>query len=595
MVQRAPKDAISESDGGPAPPFKHLKDIFSEGLHKNPKAPAVISTYQHPTHLIKLTTSLTKSANEKHACLEWSYEDLDGASSKVASGLMQHGLLLHSSLVTFVWDSLDWALLFWVAAKLSLTFVSLDVRLLKRPEETHYVLDLVHRNCSLGLIAVADAGIAEALDALDLDSVKSAKKLTTHSLSNNDRDGWTDLVALSQNTTDNTNAPLPPPNPDPNHPAALIFTSGTTGRPKACPHNALNLSTASHAYVLARRLHTSTRFLVQSANFRVICMNTSTAVWRAGGCIVFASPESSVPATLRTVNPFRCTHTLCMPSRVHELVRHPDFAAFRPKTLQVLSMAGDVMDDRFLAFAREALGAGVVLNVYGMTEAPNCIGRLPGEEFKSRNGIPGAGKALPGTKVRICKPGTRLLAPVLEVGELRLGGLESPVIHGYFEGLGSEAFYEDDDGEKWFVTGDQALMDEEGVVYILGRFKNVIKRGGLGLSPAVIEGSIRKVEGIVEVQVVGVRDEVYGALPVAVVKCSREGVSHFLVKEKVESELGREHVPVHIFDLRELRLDDFPVSPAGKVQKGLLIELVKKSVDALKKGEADSIGCSTST
>ncbi|KAK0708674.1 hypothetical protein B0H67DRAFT_648706 [Lasiosphaeris hirsuta] len=109
----------------------------------------------------------------------------------------------------------------------------------------------------------------------------------------------------------------------------------------------------------------------------------------------------------------------------------------------------------------------------------------------------GVGKVLPGANIRICVPGTRDVVSRGEVGELHIGG--PPVIGGYLGGVEPESLYTDHAG-NWLVTGDQARMDGEGAVYILGRHKDLLAIGG-----AVA-------------QVVGVPDPLAGQVPVAVVK-----------------------------------------------------------------------------
>ena len=272
---------------------------------------------------------------------------------------------------------------------------------------------------------------------------------------------------------------------------------------------------------------------------------------------------------------------LCVPSKVYEIANHPEFDQYRPSCLKVLSLAGDVITEKLVDFAKDALRPELTLNSWGMTEGTGTLGWLPGERIKSLNGIPGVGKALRGTKVRICKPDTHQAVPFLEVGELHLGGSLWPiVIQHYIEDRDADSFYEDEGG-RWFITGDRAVMDREGVVYVLGRFKDVIKRGGLGLSPSVIEGCINKQQGIVESQVVALPDKVSGSLPVAILAMyvdSTQELDPSSLQAAIARELGKEHVPVHIFTLQELDLPQFPTSAAGKVMKMQLSELVQRKL-----------------
>ena len=95
---------------------------------------------------------------------------------------------------------------------------------------------------------------------------------------------------------------------------------------------------------------------------------------------------------------------------------------------------------------------------------------------------------LAGAKLRICEPESRKVLRRGEVGELHLGG--SGAIGGYMYG-DNKVFYDDENGH-WIATGDQAKMDEDGTIYIMGRYKDIIIRGGENLSPALIENCLEK-------------------------------------------------------------------------------------------------------
>ena len=81
-----------------------------------------------------------------------------------------------------------------------------------------------------------------------------------------------------------------------------------------------------------------------------------------------------------------------------------------------------------------------------------------------------------------------------EDGELHVAG--SLMIRSYLGGVSPESFYKDDSGVQWFKTGDQARMNADGAIFILGRFKDVIIRGGENIAPAAIEVSLQKFEGV---------------------------------------------------------------------------------------------------
>ena len=143
-----------------------------------------------------------------------------------------------------------------------------------------------------------------------------------------------------------------------------------------------------------------------------------------------------------------------------------------------------------LAAAADPNGVGVkvVSAGFGMSEVLPVFGTDSEQPLKIQDGIVGFDKILTGAKVRICEPESRKILRRGEVGELHLGG--NGVIGGYMYG-DNKVFY-DDESEHWIVTGDQAKMDVDGTLYIMGRYKDIIIRGGENLSPALIESCLEK-------------------------------------------------------------------------------------------------------
>lgn len=105
------------------------------------------------------------------------------------------------------------------------------------------------------------------------------------------------------------------------------------------------------------------------------------------------------------------------------------------------------------------------------------------------------GIVVDGVKIRICAPGGTELLPRGEAGELQQAGPQ--LIDGYFGAKNEDDFFLDPrTGERWFRTGDQAVMDKDGNVSITGRYKDMIIRGGENISPAAIEKVIYKTKGL---------------------------------------------------------------------------------------------------
>ena len=140
------------------------------------------------------------------------------------------------------------------------------------------------------------------------------------------------------------------------------------------------------------------------------------------------------------------------------------------------------------AIDKARLGADKATVGFGMSEGLPMLGATIDGTWRSEDSCLGLDKIMPGVRVKICAPQSRKPLRRGEIGEFHVCG--DLLIQGYLVG-DNGAFYDDLQGH-WLATGDQAKMDDEGTVYILGRYKDIIIRGGENLSPALIETSLNK-------------------------------------------------------------------------------------------------------
>ena len=172
------------------------------------------------------------------------------------------------------------------------------------------------------------------------------------------------------------------------------------------------------------------------------------------------------------------------------LTMHPSFTPAKTRSLRQVTFSGTVLSPDILVAAADAekLGAKHLVVGYGMSEAIPGLGTNPSHHQKIQSGCLGFDTVLRGAKIRICEPGSHNILKRGEVGELHIGG--GGVIGGYIYG-DNNVFY-DDLGGHWMITGDQAKMEVDGSVYILGRYKDIIIRAGENLSPALIETTLNR-------------------------------------------------------------------------------------------------------
>ena len=153
-------------------------------------------------------------------------------------------------------------------------------------------------------------------------------------------------------------------------------------------------------------------------------------------------------------------------------------------------------------------------------------------------------------------------------GELLIKGYN--LMKGYYKR--PEATSEAIDKDGWYHTGDMATRESDGLIRITGRYKDIIIRGGENITPSEIEDMILTIDGILQVEVVGLKDEKYGEEIAAFIIADKTcKASDNEIRELIRKNLAHYKVPKYIF-----YVDDYPKTSSGKIQKYLLV----------KKGEA---------
>lgn len=143
-----------------------------------------------------------------------------------------------------------------------------------------------------------------------------------------------------------------------------------------------------------------------------------------------------------------------------------------------------------------------------------------------------------------------------------------------------EFCYTDPQGQRWLVTGDLGLVDEGGQLYIIGRSKDMIIRGGENIAPAAIESRLAENPNLsrLAIQIVGAPDPIAGQVPVAVIEASAERLKLVAkeIHDTVLAKMGPMFVPTQILPLQELGLATWPRTTTGKIKKPPVADAVEK-------------------
>ncbi len=493
--------ALAEAEGEkPVSAPQSLLSLLKEAATANPDGAAIVSLHQ-PSDILPM---LGNSCGPVRPKLSWSYKQLDQGSDLFASCLHSRGICRGQSVAVFLYNCVEWALTFWACAKLGAIFVPLDPRSVSRPSEVTHYLRIIHP----AVLVVGDEDMVKILEdnhGGELQGVET--KLLAHSkqpFARTSFPSWRTLNDILADRVDEfasiqaIHAIQGELDVDKDV-TLIIFTSGTSTLPKACPHTHKNIWAAACAAAVAytgatAQLLNNTHVLVQHLpNSHIFAVCSLLAFWKVGGSIIFPAKSFSPATTLEAIYSERATHMSAVPSLLTALMSYPAFAKERLDSLQLIVTGGTIISPSIISIAKEKFGARVSVG-FGMSEGVPTLHYPPSESMIFQRGYASVGKAAVGARVKICEPQSRRTLHRDEVGELHVGG--DMMIEQYVYG-DNDVFYKDEQGIKWMITGDQASMDASGAVYILGRYKDLIIRAGENLSPALIEASLNKVTGVV--------------------------------------------------------------------------------------------------
>ncbi|KAL8696153.1 MAG: hypothetical protein Q9224_002944 [Gallowayella concinna] len=566
-------EGLSEAHGAEIPLYHSLWDLLTEGVDKNPEGEAIVSLWQPADHLSFLTFNnpvSTPKWDSKPDYLSWTYIELRFGAEQLASVLYSNGVRKGSRIAAFLYNSVEWCLFFWACARLTACFCPLNPHSTQRPQDLRHILETLNPDA----IVVQHSEQSTEIETNAPHLTRSvALKIACDWVPNEQRERWSALSTLQPSQC----LPRDGHISSSNDPTLILFTSGTTGVPKACAHTAMSLGTATHSS--SQRFEKCHRYLFILRSFHVATV-TNLAYWRSGAALVFPSKEFEATATLQAL-PSQCiTHLQATPSTIYALLGHPLFDTHRPQHLITVFLVAEMISSDLLHKCKEQLKPKRVISSWGMTEGVGLVS--PAQDSKPlRGGSLSVGKVLPGVKVRICEPGSRIPVKRGELGEIHCGG--DLMVRGYLGDNAHTAFYKDNNG-YWFISGDQASMEDDGTVLIHGRYKDIIIRGGENISPVTIEACLDS-QANVKSQVIGTADPVMGEAPVAVVKTplAQDQISHLksTLHELVLLKLGTSFALAGVYTLAELGMDEFPLTASGKVSKKDLKSKVMEYISQL--------------
>ncbi len=345
--------------------------------------------------------------------------------------------------------------------------------------------------------------------------------------------------------------------------ADLMFTSGTTGRPKGVMSAHAPTIRAFSTWSRVVGLQPGDHYLIVNPFFHSFGYKAGWVAAFIQGATVYPEQVFDADKVLARITNDRISFMPGPPTLFLTMLAHPRLRDFDISSLRVAVTGAASVPPVLITRMREELGISNVTTAYGLTECGGCATICdPGDSAETVAGT--CGRALPGTEVRCVDEAGRPV-PTGQAGEVLLRGYH--VMQGYFDDEAATAEAIDADG--WLHTGDVGVLDERGYLRITDRLKDMFIVGGFNCYPAEIERQLADHPAIAQVAVVGVPDERMGEVGCACVvrRAGAELTPEALVAWS-RANMANYKVPRHV-----LWFDSFPVNASNKVLKRELAQL----------------------
>jgi fatty-acyl-CoA synthase len=354
---------------------------------------------------------------------------------------------------------------------------------------------------------------------------------------------------------------LEPATVEPDDVHRLMYTSGTTARPKGVMITYANLMAKNVSHIIELGMTAAGVNLVCGPLYHVGGLDLTTTTMMYVGASSHILRRFEPKAVLTAIERHRATHIWLAPVMINQLLAVPDLTRFDLSSVRVIIDGGEKMPLPLIEKVIRTFPNAWFADAYGLTET------VSGDTFldkgRSLTKIGSVGKPVIHTQVRIVDAGGGI-APAGEAGEILLRGPK--VCKGYWRDEKATAEVLRD---GWFHTGDLGMLDSDGFLYVLDRIKDVIVSGGENVASSEVERVIYEHDAVLEAAVVARPDPRWLEVPVAYVVLDQgQQLSAEQLLDHCRARLAKFKVPAEIHFVEAL-----PRNPTGKVLKRALREL----------------------
>ena len=483
--------------------------------------------------------SLTRPFIETPAGGHYNYGDLDRESARYARFLTGLGLQAGDRVAVQIEKSPATVFLYLGCLRAGLIYLPLNPAY--RAAEIEYYLD----DAEPGAVICRPSDLA---GMRDLAAPRGLQHIYTL-----DADGHGTLTEESRSLGDEFDAR----HVSPDDTAVLLYTSGTTGRPKGAMLTHANLAANALALHQAWGWRPDDVLLHALPLFHIHGLFVACHCVLLNGTKMILLPKFDVPAIIPLLP--KATVFMGVPTYYTRLLAEPGFGKEQCRNMRLFTCgSAPLLPQTFHEFQQRT--GHTILERYGMTETGmNTSNPLDGQRRPGTVGTP-----LSGVSVRIVDD-RDVEIPTGHVGQLQVKG--DNVFKGYWRL--PEKTVEEFTADGYFRTGDLARMDDAGYISIVGRTKDLIISGGLNIYPKEIESYLDKIDGVLESAVIGVPHPDFGEAVVAIIVRKPEA-AHLTETDAItvlKNQIAGFKVPKRVHFVPEL-----PRNTMGKVQKNLLRE-----------------------